>query len=113
MSFYGKDTGEAFAPGWFLANQEDCTRVTCMVGGDEYHGGTVREINGRRIVPMGSLFPNTSTPSGIIYEDIDVTDGAKPASVVVVGTVYTDRVEEGSQVSTIEYIDTPEIERPY
>lgn len=112
MSFYGKDKGEAFAPGWFLADNENCTRLTYQVGGDDY-AGTVRETDGRKVVPMGSLYPSTSAPVGIVYEDIDVTNGAKPASIVTAGKVYRERVESAEEIDGIVYEDEPEITRPY
>ena len=112
MSFYGKDNGEAFAPGWFLADNENCTRLTFQVGGDDYTG-TVREANGRNVVPMGSLFPNATTPTGFVYEDIDVTNGAKPASIVTAGKVYRERVEDEAEIDGIVYEDEPEVTRPY
>ena len=109
MSFYGKEKGEAFAPGWFLADQEDCTRLTYQVGCEDY-AGTVRTLeDGRKIVPMGSIFPDV----GIIYEDIDVTNGAKPASVVVGGKVYTERVESAPEIDGITYVSIEEPVRPY
>ncbi len=109
MSFYGKEKGEAFAPGWFLADQEDCTRLTYQVGGEDY-SGTVRTLeDGRKIVPMGSIFADV----GIIYEDIDVTNGAKPASVVTAGKVYRERIESEATIEGIVYVDEPTIERPY
>lgn len=109
MSFYGKEKGEVFAPGWFLADQEDCTRLTYQVGEKDY-AGTVRTLeDGRKIVPMGSIFPDV----GIIYEDIDVTNGAKPASVVVGGKVYTERVESAPEIDGITYVSIDEPVRPY
>ena len=81
MSFYGKEKGKAFAPGWFLADNESCTRLTYLVGGDDY-AGTVREADGRKVVPMGSLYPSTSAPVGIVYEDIDVKVNGNSANVI-------------------------------
>lgn len=113
MAFYKKEQGEAFAPGWFLADCENCTRLTYQVGGAGY-AGTVRDTaDGRKVVPMGSLFPSMNEPAGIVYEDIDVTDGAMPASIVVAGKVYGDRVESAADIDGIIYEDEPEIVRPY
>ena len=56
------------------------------------HGQKVTR-NGRTIVPMGAVIPaNGATAKGILYEDIDVTDGAAEGSVVTEGTVYGDRL---------------------
>lgn len=109
MSFYGKETGTAFAPGWFLADNENCTRITAQVGGDAF-SGTVKTLDdGRKIVPMGSIIPDV----GIVYEDIDVTNGAKPASVVVGGKVYKERVASTPEIDGITYVSVSAPVRPY
>lgn len=109
MSFYQKSQGVAFAPGWFLADNEDCTRITAQVGGEDY-AGTVKTLeDGRKIVPMGSVYPDL----GIVYEDIDVTNGAKPASVVIGGKIYTERVEDTPVIEGISYVEIEKPVRPY
>ena len=112
MSFYEKLKGSAFAPGWFLADSENCTRLTYQVGGEGY-AGTVKEVDGRKIVPMGSIFQSEGTPKGIVYEDIDVTNGAMPASIVTAGKVYRERVESEAEIEGIVYEDEPAVVRPY
>ena len=62
---------------------------------------------------MGSLYPSKSAPVGIVYEDIDVTNGAKPASIVTAGKVYRERVESAATIDGIVYEDEPVITRPY
>lgn len=113
MSFYSKEKGDAFAPGWFLADNENCTRLTYQVGGSGYAGTVKTTDDGRKIVPMGSLYPSASAPIGIVYEDIDVTDGAKPASVVTAGKVYKQRVASAAEINGIIYVDVPSITRPF
>lgn len=56
----------------------------------------VRETEDKRLyVPMGSVFMNNdSSAEGIIYEDVDVTNGDMPGSVVTKGVVYVDRLSE-------------------
>lgn len=109
MSFYTKEAGGVFAPGWFLADNENCTRITAQVGGTGYSGTVKTLADGRKIVPMGSILTNV----GIVYEDVDVTDGAMPASIVVAGKVYSNRVASTPTISGITYIAADEPERPY
>lgn len=90
MSFTASSTGTIFEAGWFLVNNEDCTRETAQIAAN--HAQAVTR-NGRTIVPMGAVIPaNGSTAKGILYEDIDVTDGAAPGSIVTEGVVYGDRL---------------------
>ena len=80
--------GQVYAPGWFLAHEE-CMRETreisaSDISADEYGGKHVK---------MGTIYPsNDSNAVGIIYEDVDVTVGNMPGSVVTKGVVYVDRL---------------------
>ena len=92
MSFIQTDnTARSFAPGFFLANDdENCVRLT-----REIPQSLATTLNdGRKIVKAGTFFPAnaSSTVEGIVYEDIDVTSGNMPGSVVLKGTVYLDRL---------------------
>lgn len=90
MSKVSSTTGTTFEAGWFLVDDERCTRQSMTVAAN--HGQRVTR-NGRTIVPMGAVIPaNGATAKGILYEDIDVTDGAAEGSVVTEGTVYGDRL---------------------
>lgn len=90
MSFIGKvQHGQCYAPGWFLANNEDCTRETRQIA---QTGATTGE-NGAKYVKMGTVYPaNDGTAIGIVYEDVDVSTGDMPGSVVTKGEVYEDRL---------------------
>ena len=90
MSFIGKiKEGKTYAPGWFLVNNEDCTRLTKTIA----QSGAVTEADGTKYVPMGTAFPsNDGNAIGITYEDVDVTTGDMPGSVVTKGEVYEDRL---------------------
>jgi hypothetical protein len=84
MSFIAGSKGQGYEPGYFLAHEE-CTRETREISQD---GATVAE-NGGKYVPMGTAYPsNDSNAIGIIYEDVDVTNGNMPGSVVTKGEVY-------------------------
>lgn len=89
MSFIGNVNGKAYEPGWFLANNEDCTRETREIA----QANAVTGENGGKYVPMGTAYPsNDGNAIGIVYEDVDVTNGNMPGSVVTKGEVYEDRL---------------------
>lgn len=83
-------TGHPYEAGWFLADNQNCTRLTKQVSAT----GVNADADGAKHVPMGSFYPanNASTVIGILYEDVDVTKGNMPGSVVTAGTVYLDRL---------------------
>lgn len=88
MSFINlNDAGTVYAPGWFLASEE-CTRETRQIA---QSGAT--NVNGRKYVKAGTPYPsNDSYCVGIVYEDVDVTTGDMPGSVVTKGVIYKDRL---------------------
>lgn len=90
MSFNQNETNVGYKPGFFLAHEE-CTRETRQIA--QNHAQVVT-ANGKKHVPMGAFWPanNSSTVKGIVYEDVDVTTGDMPGSVVTAGTVYLDRL---------------------
>lgn len=90
MSFIGAGRqGQTYAPGWFLVNNEDCSRFTKTIP----QSLAVTNDDGTKYVPMGKAYPsNDSNAIGITYEDVDVTNGAMPGSVVTKGEVYEDRL---------------------
>ena len=102
MSYFdGPDKGYGWAAGFFLANEEDCIRESHMVPAD--HDQVVTRDNGRKVVPAGAVIPaNDDTAIGLLYEDIDVTEGAKMGSVVTQGVVYEDRLPEALSEDTTE-----------
>lgn len=90
MSFIGEvKKGTTYTPGWFLAhNDETCTRETKEIA----QSGAVETASGK-YVPMGTAYPsNDGNAIGIVYEDVDVTTGNMPGSVVTKGEVYEDRL---------------------
>ena len=88
MSFINGENGKVYAPGWFLAHEE-CVRETKEI---PQEGATVAE-NGGKYVKMGTVYPsNDENATGIVYEDVDVTSGDMPGSVVTKGVVYEDRL---------------------
>lgn len=96
MSFiYGDKLGQVYAPGWFLAHEE-CERKTKTISAT----GVVADAYGHKHVPMGTLYSVTTGEGasavtdyiGFLYEDVDVTSGDMPGSVVTKGVVYEDRL---------------------
>ena len=89
MSFINlNDAGQTYAPGWFLAH-DDCVRETRTIP----QSGATTAADGSKYVKMGTVYPsNTASAIGFVYEDVDVTTGDMPGSVVTKGIVYTDRL---------------------
>lgn len=89
MSFISeKENGLTYAPGYFLAHEE-CVRVTKQIAQE----GASTAPNGGKYVKMGTPYPaNDATAIGIVYEDVDVTNGDMPGSVVTQGVVIEDRL---------------------
>ena len=92
MSFIDGSNGQTYAPGYFLAHEE-CVRKTYQIPST---GALVTTTdNGGKYVKMGTVFPaNDATAIGIVYEDVDVTTGDMPGSIVEKGVVYEDRLPE-------------------
>lgn len=85
--------GETYLPGYFLAyGQEEVVRETKQVA--QNSALVVTSPNGTKHVPMGTAYPtNDAYATGILYEDVDVTVGDMPGSVVTGrAIVYEDRL---------------------
>ena len=119
MSFIADGrASKVYAPGWFLAHEE-CERKTREMA----QSAATTAADGSKYIPMGSFYPaNTSgTVEGIVYEDVDVTTGNMPGSVVLKGTVYLDRlpvapasgVQAALEAKGFKFIATsPSVTRP-
>lgn len=94
MSFIGEvNKGSTYAPGYFLANgDEEVIRETREVA--QNSALVVTSDNGTKHVPMGTAYPsNDGNATGILYEDVDVTCGNMPGSVVTGNAiVYEDKL---------------------
>lgn len=91
MSFiYEVEKGNVYAPGWFLSHEE-CVRETRQFAQDS---ALVQAADGGgKYVPMGTAYPtNDGNAIGITYEDVDVTTGDMPGSVVTKGVIYEDKL---------------------
>lgn len=117
MAFIGKEAGTVFAPGYFLVANELCDRETRQA--EKTKGATVGD---RKVVKMGTIYPaDTAAAIGIVYEDVDVTEGDAPCSVVTKGTVYTNRLpaapSEAAKTALeklgFKFVTESEVTRPY
>ena len=121
MAFIGgKTSGYTYAPGWFLANNEECTRKTRQMVSTEPYVATGE--NGGAYVPMGTVFPaNDGTAEGLVYEDVDVSAGDMPGSVVLSGVVYKNRlpdvIDPAAEAALADkgfvFLEEAEVVRPY
>ena len=90
MSFIESKQGIRYMPGYFLASEE-CTRETVTISPS--HSQVVTMADGSKYVPAGAVIPsNDGNAKGILYEDVDVSNGAMPGSLVTKGIVYEDRL---------------------
>lgn len=116
MSFNQNTNGRGYAPGYFLASA-DCDRETVQV--DNTHAQVIT-IGTAKIIPAGAVVPsNDGNAKGILYEDVEVTTGPMPGSLVTRGVVYEDKLPaaiEGSAEAVLTGIrvitTTPAVVRP-
>ena len=72
--------------------------------------------NGRKIVKSGTLINDTSLGKGLLFNDVDITDGARVASIMIAGfyidanlpaSVATSATElEAKGLHAVAYADT-------
>lgn len=68
-------------------DDDHCTRLNKPIA--QNHAQVVTRADGRKYVTAGAIFPaNDAAAIGIVYEDVDVTSGDMPGSVVTAGAVY-------------------------
>lgn len=118
MAFIGPvKKGVAYTPGYFLANNEDCTRVTMNFKDDE-STGTVTKVGTAKYIKAGTVYPSSGAGAkGLVYEDVDVTNGDAAGSVVIAGTVYEERLpadvsESKEHLTGITFLKEPTVTRP-
>lgn len=117
MSFAIHDyTARTYAPGYFLA-EADCSRETQTIAATSAETAG----NGGKFVPAGTIYPsNDQYATGIVYEDVDVTSGDMPGSVVTRGVVYEDllpkQLDSDAKTALIAagfvFKQSPEVTRP-
>ena len=116
MSFTQNTTGRGYAPGWLLA-EEVCSRETAQINAN--HSQVVTLADGTKIVPMGAVIPsNDGNAKGILYEDVEVTTGNMPGSIVTKGAIYEGRLPASVESSAkavltgITFKTEPSVIRP-
>ena len=110
-------TGKAYAPGFFHAHEE-CVRVTHQFATNS--NLAVNTASGGKYIPMGTVYPeNGNNAVGIVYEDVDVTYGDMPGSLVIGGKVWEGRLatsnvtnDAKSAMAGIEFLTEPTVNRP-
>ena len=74
----------------FLASEVGLRTVTCTFGRST--AGSVTE-NGRKILKAGLVYPtNDGSAKGIVFQDVDITDGDQVGSLMVAGHYYDDKL---------------------
>lgn len=103
MSFIGAvEQGKTYAPGFFLAHEE-CERKTREIP----QSLATTADDGSKYVKMGTAFPsNDANAVGLVYEDVDVTTGNMPGSVVLGGVVYEDRLPQAVETYSSATVPT-------
>ncbi len=113
MSFIRNTESRGFEAGYFVESEVGLVRKTRQIKAEK---GSA--CGAEKIVPAGSLYED-GDEKGIVYEDVNVTGGDMPGSVVLAGRVYKDRLPEETQTglagaagfTLIE--KAPAVERPY
>ena len=121
MAFIGAvHKGTIMAPGYILAhNDEGVTRETRQIA---QAGAT--EVGTTKYVKMGTPYPsNDGNCIGLLYEDVDVTVGDMPGSVITANAeVYEDRLpvtlndaaKTALAAKGFRFVaSVPAVERPY
>lgn len=93
MSFNENKQGVVFNAGSFIANgDENIVRETREASASS--ALVVTGADGSKHIPAGTAYPsNDGNAIGLMYEDVDVTNGNMPCSVIIGGaTVYEDRL---------------------
>lgn len=72
----------------FLASEVGLRTITYTFSKSK---GTLE--NGRQIIPAGTIYPaNDGTAVGIVFQDVDVTDGDAVAALMVGGVYLADKL---------------------
>ncbi len=116
MSFIGKSEGKTYAPGLFLAHEE-CVRET-----KEIPQSLATTVGSTKYVKMGTPYPsNDGNIEGLVYEDVDVTTGNMPGSVVTKGVILASVLPVGltstarAKLENLDFIieQMKSVTRPY
>lgn len=74
----------------FLASEEGLVPITYTFAGTF---ATPVIEDGRKYIKAGTIYPaNDATAKGIVFEDVDITEGDKPGALMIAGRYLTDRL---------------------
>lgn len=105
-------------PNWLAS--ENCMRRTTHTATQEM--ATTEAETNKKYVLSGTIFPsNDGNATGIVFEDVDVTKGNYPCSVMSSGYVYknrlpvapTDEAVAALKAQGIHFEEAPECTRSY
>lgn len=55
--------------------------------------GVIADADGYKTIKAGTVYPaNDATAKGIVFEDVDVTDGVHAGSLIIAGRLYSNRL---------------------
>lgn len=107
------EKGRGFEAGYFMESEVGMVRKTRQIKQDG-----AEAIGNEKYVLAGTLY-SEGGETGIVYEDVNVTSGDMPGSVVLAGRVYGDLIPPAtksgiSDNESFTVIDNhPTVERPY
>lgn len=114
MSFIREvEKGRSFEAGYFMESEVGLVRKTRQIKADG-----AETIGNEKYVLAGTLY-SEGGETGIVYEDVKVTSGDMPGSVVLAGRVYGDLIPGATKIAiqdndSFTIIDKhPAVERPY
>ena len=58
--------------------------------------------NGRKIVKSGTLIEDTNLGKGLLFNDVDITDGARVASIMIAGFYIDEKLPTSVATSATE-----------
>ena len=115
MSFIrASENGRSMNAGYFMESEAGMVLKTRQIKAEG-----AETVGAEKIVPAGTLFTGEGGEKGLVYEDVNVTSGDMPGSVVLAGRVYGDRIDSAAKAALtgadgftiIE--SSPAVERPY
>lgn len=108
------EKGRSFEAGYFMESEVGMVRKTRKISAT---GATT--IGTEKCVLAGSLYTGTGDEKGIVYEDVCVTSGDMPGSVVLAGRVYGDLIDSAAKSALADnenftiIENRPTVDRPY
>ncbi len=68
--------------------------------------GVTADSDGLKIVKAGTVWPaNDATAAGIIFDDVDVTNGTHAGSLIIAGRVFGNRLHTAPDAAAISALE--------